>query len=340
MLKDRQGIVEAVLKVPRRSRGIAAAVVLSAALGACGGARQTVVAEVGRNPVTASGVQHWISVRAAMDPAAIDSLGPSSHMPSKDWAVAFLLAAARTVGEASEQGVGVTAAEASRVLARVRYEQTYGQSTTEGARELAALLSSRAETQADRLWIVKLHLLATMIEQRQRVDAERRVTHSQIADYYAKHRQRFVMPERRDVAVIETFTRSKIDRAKQEIDSGRGFIEVMRRRNDEPDVGGLKVGLPRTPLRHQYEENYFLAKPHRPVGPLKAEIYYLFEVMRVTPARQETLVEVQDSIRRKLVALGRPSVVSSDRLALETKWRTMTRCRAGYSVPQCGGPLD
>jgi hypothetical protein len=329
-----------VLKVLRGSSLIAAAVVLGAALGACGGgAGQTVVAEVGTRPIDMSGVQHWMAVRAAMEPAAIRSLDPSSRMPSKDWAISFLLAADRTVGEADEDGVGITEAEAKRALARLRYEQTYGLSTSEGAQELVALLSSKAETEADQLWIVKVHLLALRLKQRQRVEAEGRVTYAQMSDYYMKHRQRFVVPERRDVAVIETFTRSKIERAKQEIVSGRGFIEVMKRRNDEPDVGGLKVGLSRTPLRHPYEENYFLARPHRLVGPLKAEIYYLFEVMRVTPGRQAKFGEVRDSIRGKLVSLGRPSLLSSVRLAVEARWRTMTRCRAGYSVPQCGGHL-
>jgi len=64
-------------------------------------------------------------------------------------------------------------------------------------------------------------------------------------------------------------------------------------RDDEPEVGGMKSNLTRRNLLHTYEQNYFRAKPHVLVGPLKSEIYYLFEVTAVKPPRQQTLREVE-----------------------------------------------
>jgi len=240
---------------------------------------------------------------------------------------------------ADEEGIKVTDAEAQNALDRARYEQIYGLSPTTGQGELAALLSSKAETPADRLWIVKVHMLAARVDQRRRAAALPKVTDTQIANYFVRNKARFVLPERRDVVVIETFARAKAEQAKREIESGRGLIDVMTRRNDEPDVGGLKLGLSRNLLRHPYEENYFSSKPHRLVGPLRSEIYYLFEVTRIVPARPETLREAQFPIRQRLIAAGQRTTLASTLRAVERRWRAVTRCRAAYLVPECGAKL-
>lgn len=145
-----------------------------------------------------------------------------------------------------------------------------------------------------------------------------------------------MVPERRNVEVNETFRKAKIDKAKQEIDAGQDLVSVVKRRNDEPDVGGSKFGLVRHSLPHGYEDNYFKAKPHVLVGPLKDEIYYLFEVTAIVPARQQTLGEVLATIRQRLIVGAHRYVFTNLVRALNEKWKRKTRCRAAYMVNQCG----
>lgn len=331
--------VGAVSKLFRVLIAVGAALSVGGTMCACGSGSGGVVARVGKTEITASALEHWMSVRAAMGPEATSVLDPGGRPSSRSWTFDFLIAAARSIGMADEEGIKVTDAEAQKALDRSRDEQIYGLSSAAGDRELAALLSSKAETPSDLLWIVKVHMLAARVEQRQRADAAPKITDKQVADYFASNRARFVLPERRDVVVIESFARAKAEQAKREIESGRGLIDVMRRKNDEPDVGGLKLDLSRKVLRHTYEENYFLSKPHQLVGPLRAEIYYLFEVTRILPAWSETLREAQFTIRQSLIAAGQRTNLTSALRVIDRKWKTITRCRAAYLVPECGAKL-
>jgi hypothetical protein len=333
-------MVAAVSKLCRAVIAAGAVLLAGGTVGACGGGSGDVVARVGKTAIAVSAFDHWMSVRAAMAPQATSALGLLARSAPRRWTIDFLIASARSVGMAEEDGIKVTDAEAESALDRSRYEQIYGLSSATGQGELAALLSSKAETSVDRLWIAKVHLLAARVEARQRVAALPKVTDSQVADYFARNKARFVVPERRDVVVIETFARAKAEQAKREIESGRGLIDVMTRRNDEPDVGGLKLGLSRNLLRHSYEKNYFSSKLHRLVGPLRSEIYYLFEVTRIVPARTETLSEVQFLIRQRLAAAGQRARLAAAMRMLERRWKAVTRCAAAYLVPECGAKLE
>jgi hypothetical protein len=308
----------------------------------CGGSSGEVVARVGDAVVTRSAVEHWLSIGAAanaLQPTQAGASDPVVYGTRKQRTLGFLIASDRTIGEAAERNIGFTDGEARTTLEFVHYEQIYGNSTLPQDAELKGLLSHKGETPADQLWIVKVHMLAAKLEELQLAEAEQRIAGSQIAAYYARNRRSFVIPERRDVAVIETFRKDKAEQAVREINAGKAFLDVMKRRDDEPDVGGLKLGMTRRSLRHEYEENYFHAKPHVVVGPLKAEIYYLFEVMAIVPERQQTLREVQSTIRRKLVAGPQRQVLTGEIRALGEQWRSKTRCRAGYQVEQCGSQL-
>ncbi len=331
--------VGAVSKLFRVLIAVGAALSVGGTMCACGSGSGGVVARVGKTEITASALEHWISVRAAMAPEATSVLDPNGRTHWRRWTLDFLIGAARSIGIADEKGITVTDVEVQKTLDRSRHELLDGFSLSTGNRELAALISSKAETPSDLLWIVKVHMLAARVAQRQRAEATPKISDAQVAAYFVRHKTRFVVPERRDVAVIETFARAKAVQAKREIESGRGLIDVMMRRNDEPDVGGLKLGLSRKSLLHAYEQNYFSSRPHHLVGPLQAEIYYLFEVTRIYPARSETLREAQFAIRRSLVAAGQRTYLAGALRAVERKWKTLTRCGAAFLVPECGAKL-
>jgi hypothetical protein len=306
---------------------------------ACGGGGNEVVARVGSTAITAAVLDHWTTVEATISPATGPAhAGSPRYATLKQRTLGFLISSERTIGEADELGIRSTEKEVQEALRLFDFERNYGGRRSQDT-ELQRLFSAKPDTQADRAWIVKVRLLAEKIVQRQLSQAERAIMHAEIVSYYANHMKRFLLPERRDVAVIETFRRAKSEEARREIEAGRSLLGVVELRNDEPAVGGFKAGLSRRSLRHAYEENYFAAKPHVLVGPLKAEIYYLFEVTAVLPPRQRTLGEVQASIRRQLVSARELGVLTKLVRVLDRKWKANTRCRAAYAVEQCGSRL-
>jgi foldase protein PrsA len=329
--------------VPKRARAFVLSTLLLLPIGisACAGnGSDEVLARVGGSAITRPSFEHWMSVAKAMTPTEARALlrDPSREMTLKQRILSFLISSARTIGEAREDGIEVSDSQANEVLDRLRFEQSHGLTTPQS--ESQSFVFDKAETTIDRVWIIKVHMLAERVEQRQRSEAERQITQTQIAGYYTKHKRYFVVPERRDVAVIQAFRKATADTAKREIESGRNLLSVIKLRDEEPTIGGFKRDLSRQGVPHPYEHNFFTARPHVLVGPLRAEIYYLFEVTAVIPPRQRPLAEVQAVIRRMLVSGAQRRVFTSVVRALDQRWRAKTRCRAAYTVLQCGDVLS
>jgi hypothetical protein len=313
-----------------------AAFLLMISLIACGGNSDEVVARVGAGAITKATFEHWLSVTDSTAAQARSHTSPGRL--SEQRILGFLISSERTLGEAREADIVVTRSEADAALERIVFERAHGLATP--LPEPQNSIFARSKRTADRAWIIEVHLLAEKLAQRRLSQAEDEITHAQIIAYYTTHKDRFVLPERRDVAVIEAFRKTTADAAKREIESGRSLLGVVERRNDEPNVGGFKRGLTRRALRHAYEENYFSARPHALVGPLKAEIYYLFEVTKVSPPRQQRVEEVQSAVRRTLASGTPRQLLRTLAQRLDEKWKGKTRCLAAYMVTQCGSELS
>lgn len=323
-----------------------AACALAAIPSACGkSAEDQVVARVGEATVTRNTLNHWtqIATQAQLpEPyrtwVAGSLLRPQSNSRTGK-TLGFLVSSLQIVGDAAEHGIHVSGTEAKSALQRFRYEQLYGPASPPVREaELKRLLSSNRETASDQVWIMQVHMLSAKLEERQQSWAEQSIPYAEVAAYYTQNKTRFVVPERRRVYVIQSFKKPNADRARREIDEGHSLTSVVERRNQEPAVGGVKV-LSRDHLDHTYEENYFTAKPHVFMGPLKYEMYYLFEVTKIFPPRQQTLAEVEGKIRHELISGAKRSLLTGLVAASDAKWRARTRCDAAYLLPQCGARL-
>jgi hypothetical protein len=192
------------------------------------------------------------------------------------------------------------------------------------------VLFAKAHSHADRLWLMKLAILATKVQSRELADAESKITKAQIASYYAGHKSSFVVPERRDLQWVVTYHDSTTRKAMREIRSGKSFLSVAERLSlDPPTISGLELA---SSPEQQFARRIFAAKPHVLVGPFyQAPVnHYVFEVTKVTPARQQTLTQSEASIRRQLAARGVATAA-----ALEHKWASRTSCRPGYVAQRC-----
>jgi hypothetical protein len=135
-------------------------------------------------------------------------------------------------------------------------------------------------------------------------------------------------------AACSSWSKPKIEQAKRGLIAGESFTTLAERFNQTPK-GGLRIGITRGHGKKRYERDYFAARPHVLVGPLKELLYYVFEVMKVIPGGPETLQQAESSIRRRLGTEDTAKLGT----AAEAAWRMRTRCRGGYVCPGAAGTL-
>jgi hypothetical protein len=303
------------------------AMLLSIGLGACSGASNDAPVHVAGSPIAAATVDHWLSViQGASGAAVADSQRKS--------VLSFLIFSRWILGEAAAEGVHVTDDEAQ---ARLELLGTGGEEIPEDTglpgEHLLRTLLANARHRADKLWLLKLAVLTKRLEARTLSRLERQVTPAQIAAYYRAHPSHYVVPEKRDIEFIVTYSDASLAKAVAEIRAGKNFISVAKRvSKDEPTIKGLE--------RHPQAEkllakHVFEARPHVMMGPYKQSANrYEFEVTRIILSRRQTLAEAEAAIRKRLaMASARAAFVST----LERRWGTKTSCRDGGGVAGCTG---
>jgi predicted lipoprotein with Yx(FWY)xxD motif/parvulin-like peptidyl-prolyl isomerase len=342
---DTRSLTKATLAIVRASMSCISVyiggAVLLAILGpsACGGrAPNDVVAQVGGRPITKERLDRWLS--AQKNPGGGQ---PTRHAGSqgnrlRQRALEELISAEWAVAQASELGVSVSDREALDRLTQVEYARRQGidyQVFTKGA-ELGKALVSAGLSHADRVQLVKLSMLAARIEQKTNAQAEGQVTHAQITTYYEAHKRRFISPERRDLKIFLSYSEATTRRAKREIESGKDFVSVAKRASIEPELPDIVRHIRPGDEEPPFERHVFAARPHTLLGPIHQAVdYYIFEVTKITPPRQQTLSEVEAPIRRQLATEGPQSVSTSLAQASARRWKARTSCRRGYVVPSC-----
>jgi hypothetical protein len=316
-----------VCRSARRAAGCGAVLLAVVALTACSQGPGDVVARVGETPITRTELEHWLLVRAGAGRRAT----PTETV--KRQVLGFLISSQWTIGEASELGVKVSDEDARKQLELLRYE------TREGIKyerlpmeaKLQESLANPGLTSADRLWLTKLNMLATKIEQKRLAEAEQAIAHAQVVKYYDEHKRGFLQPERRDLAWIVTYSESTLQKAVREVRSGKSLVSVAKHVSlDPPTIEGLEL---RSAREKAFAKHVFAARPHVLAGPFRQQQnHYEFEVTRVTPARQLTLAQAEASIRQalalRLVSTELPGT-------FERRWTARTSCRRGYIVPKC-----
>lgn len=238
-----------------------------------------------------------------------------------------------TLGEAREDGVHVSDGEAEKQLALSKSDLVSGISYEwfAGEAKLRGYLASAHVDQADQLWLVRLGMLATKLAHRRVLQAESNLDHARIADYYRGHKRDFYVGERRDIRAIMNWSRSQVLEAKREMQAGERFQGIAERFNQSIE-GGVRLGRARGNATKRYERDYFAAPPHVLIGPLKELLYYVFEVFSIHRGYQKSLARAERTIRQRLAEHDAATTLMA---ADERRWRTRTRCLAGYATPVC-----
>jgi hypothetical protein len=308
-----------------------------AALGACGlsataiaimGCGSGVVARVGSSEISDAELGHWLSANSKVARQGAGSEGARRE-------VAGLLVLAQWItGEARQLGVAVSAGEVSSELGLLRFDQRESALSETLPRDpvMRKLLLSPNLDVPDQRWLMRLNLLAAKIEGVRLQQAEREIPAQQVAAFYSQHRRRFLLPERRSLEVIGSHQKAVVVRAKHEIEHGKPFLELARRVSADGEAPEGLQELVRGKDEEQFERPVFAAKPHVLVGPKKYLLYFIFEVLKSTPAHQQSLVEAEGAIRREL-ASGQP--LRRLTAASEASWAARTSCSPAYHTQRC-----
>jgi parvulin-like peptidyl-prolyl isomerase len=284
---------------------------------------------VGDSTIAKATVAHWMAATAGG--RAVARSAGQQYQQLHQQVLGFLISSQWVLDEVAEQGLKASDREIEQGLKqKVRVSYPGGES------ELRQFLKDTGQSLSD----VKFEIQAQLAEQkiRQRLaEREAPITQSQIASYYDRHRQSFAIAERRGLEITNRKSAAKAQKVKQEVLAGRSFASTKVKRYTaerplEPNGGFRKDTRERAAL----ERAIYSAKPDVLTGPVRLRLdYFLFKVTHITPGRQQSLAEVQGTIKKQLVAQQQRATLAAFIARWRRKWIAKTDCHAGYVVQKC-----
>jgi PPIC-type PPIASE domain len=328
---------------------IAAAAVVGSLLGCASGGGDPVIVRVGERAITRAQLAHWMSAFApehvVPDPPRFtacalrrEQLG-SQASPSGSLyeckqqyralerrALDFLIYSAWSIGEARDRGIGASHEDVERRLDRLR--RSYPGGEREFVRSLKAIAHTVADSELEAEAQISLKNLRMALLRREPV-----VGPGEIAEYYRRHPAQFHEPEWREFRIIENLkSEAAANRLTREIEDGRESLARLSLhesfpRKDFARIAGVQKKLFRA---------IFAARPGALSEPVKLNnLYFLFEVTRIVPPRQQSLSQASGSIREKIRAARGARSLAEFASAWQRRWIARTHCSPGYIVDLC-----
>jgi foldase protein PrsA len=345
--------------------------VAAAAFAACGGVPGNSVARVDDASIKKATFDHWMAVAAksSQPPGAGGAVAvpdapnytkcvaaarkaqpkPTKGQPAqtdkqlkatckqqyeglRDQVMQFLINAEWLQGEAGDQGVKVTDAEVTKSFNQQKKQQF------PKAKDFQNFLKQSGMTEEDLRLNVRLTLLSNKLRTKV-TKGKDKVTPAQITQYYNKNKARFAQPETRDVLIILTKTEAQANAAKKALDSGTSFKAAAKKYSIDPatkEQGGQLTGVAKGQQDPAFDKAVFTAKKGVTGGPVKTQFGWLvYQVEKITPAKQQTLQQATPQIRQQLVSTGQQGALQKFIKDFEKKWKDKTDCREGYVVQVC-----
>jgi foldase protein PrsA len=244
----------------------------------------------------------------------------------------FLISSEWVLGEASSLGVKVSDKEVRKQFEKIKSQQF------PKAAEFQKFLATSGQTVSDLLLRVKLNLLSSKIQQKI-VKEKSKVFQTEIATYYKENPKRFSVDESRDLLIILTRTENQAKTAKQEVQSGKSFQSVAKKRSIDPTTkgeGGRITGVTKGQEVKELDEAVFAAKEGVLSGPVNTPFgYYVFEVQKIKPGSKQTLKQAEPLIKSQLAATQQQKALSTFATDFNKKWTAKTECRPGYVIKDC-----
>ncbi|MDP2712967.1 MAG: peptidyl-prolyl cis-trans isomerase [Solirubrobacteraceae bacterium] len=235
-------------------------------------------------------------------------------------------------GEADDQGVRISAAEADK-----DFEDAKKQSFPE-EKDFQEFLKTSGMTLADAKFQVRFNTVYRKLREKA-VEGAVEVTDKAVADFYNENKARFATPATRDLRVILTKTEAEADRAKQALSNGQSWSTVAKRFSIDQaskDQGGSLLGIAKGTQEKSFDDAIFGADRGVLTGPVQTQFgHYVFQVQKIVAAKQQTLKEAEPAIKQQLDATNKQKADDEFNEALRKKWKERTNCADAYVMAQC-----
>jgi foldase protein PrsA len=199
-------------------------------------------------------------------------------------------------------------------------------------------LKTSGMSEEDILFRVKLNQLQEKLTQKVTEDATK-VTDEDIKAYYEKNKERFAQPERRDLRVVLTKTEAKADQARNALDDGDPWRTVVKEYSiDEASKaqGGLLPAVAKGQQEKSLDDAVFAAKKGELEGPVKTQFgWYVFEVVKITPASQQSLEQSEDTVKNLLRSERQQKALDQFVKDFREEYKGETECADDYRVAEC-----
>jgi foldase protein PrsA len=272
------------------------------------------------------------SGQAKQTDAALKKQCKTEYETIKAQVMQFLIQAEWVTQEAEKRNVEVKPAQLQKTLE----DQKKQAFPTDKAYK--TYLKTSGMTEADILFRVKLNELQTKLTQDVTEDAKK-VSDADVEEYYEKNKKRFAQPERRDLLIVLTKTEAKADAAKQALDSGQPWKQVVKQYSIDETTkaqGGKLAAVAKGQQDKALEDAVFAASKGEVEGPVKTQFgWYVFEVEKITPASQQSLEQSRDTIKNLLRSQRQQKTLDAFIKDFREEYKDETNCSDDYRVAEC-----
>ena len=264
--------------------------------------------------------------------AALKKQCKTEYDTIKSQVMQFLIQAEWVTQEAEKRDVEVKPAQLQKTLE----DQKKQAFPTEKA--YTTYLKTSGMTEADILFRVKLNELQTKLTQDVTEDAKK-VSDADVQEYYEKNQKRFAQPERRDLLIVLTKTEAKAEAAKQALESGQPWKQVVKQYSIDETTkaqGGKLAAVAKGQQDKALEDAVFAASKGEVQGPVKTQFgWYVFQVVKITPASQQSLEQSRDTIKNLLRSQRQQKTLDAFIKDFREEYKDETNCSDDYRVAEC-----
>ncbi len=290
------------------------------------------------SPITEKQFQHaLVQIAATSQVKPVPKPGSKKYEELKEKALEELFNSVWIQGQAAEMGISVTKKEVAEELDKLK-KQAF---KTE--KEYKEFLKEAHYTLADVNERVTIQMLSEQI-QAQVSETGIVPSNSEIEDYYeAAKSSQFTTPESRDIRVIKNKDKAKVEAAKAALekdDSNKSWERVAKKYSTDTtkNTGGLQTGVTEGAgtLGKPLETEVFAAPQGELEGPLsEGTIYTVFEVMKITPEKVQSLDEVKPQISTQLAEQQKQQELTAFLSAYGSRWKSRTFCAGDFLNKRC-----
>jgi foldase protein PrsA len=271
-------------------------------------------------------------VPVAFEQADLKRQCKQSYDQLRQQVMQFLIQSQWVVQEAEEQDISVSGKEV-RQLFEDQKKQSFPKE-----KDYRKFLRTSGATEQDILFRIKLDALQNKLTAKVQKEQEK-ITDEDIEGYYEKNKKRFGQPERRDLNIVLTKTKTRAEQAKRELDEGAKFPAVAKKYSiDQASKanGGKLPDVPPGQHEKPFNDAIFSAKRGEIHDPVKTQFgWYVFEVTDVTESSQQKLGDAEEAIRGLLRSEREQKSLQDFIEDFREEGKEETNCADEFVVAEC-----